>query len=119
MDEMRKKEILSHLGLLARQTLIENWLDSVNGSEIYQVPSASWQRCELLKDNVVCTVQDAIEFEGAVQNPKVFTIFVPATAYLTQEIAIRILVSFTERLETIRIISARQMTREERSAYEQ
>lgn len=91
MDEVRKTEILTHLGLLARQTCMENWLDSVNGSEIYQVPNESWQKSELLNDNDVCTVQDAVEFEGAVQNPKVFTIFVPATAYLTQEIAIRIL----------------------------
>jgi len=30
-----------------------------------------------------------------------------------------LVVSFTERLETIRIISARQMTRQERNAYEQ
>lgn len=30
-----------------------------------------------------------------------------------------LVVSFTERLETIRIISVRQMTREERKAYEQ
>jgi uncharacterized DUF497 family protein len=29
-----------------------------------------------------------------------------------------LVVSFTERLETIRIISARQMTRQERNAYE-
>jgi len=30
-----------------------------------------------------------------------------------------LVVSFTERLDTIRIISARQMTRQERNAYEQ
>ncbi|MCF8000017.1 MAG: BrnT family toxin [Methylovulum sp.] len=30
-----------------------------------------------------------------------------------------LVISFTERLDTIRIISARQMTRQERNAYEQ
>jgi len=42
--------------------------------------------------------------------------------YLLFEVSLKgnyLVVSFTERLETIRIISTRQITRQERNAYEQ
>ncbi len=85
------RDIYAHLGLLAIQTCMEFWLDSVNGSDIYQVPAQSWQAGELLKYQEVCTVYDARAFEEAVQNPKVRTIFVPDAAHLTQGLAVAIL----------------------------
>lgn len=85
--EADNSEILARL---TRQSLIPYRLGSVNGSDIYQV-NESWQREELLKDENVRAVVSADDFESAVQNPKVFTIFVLKTASLTQEIAERIL----------------------------
>lgn len=89
--EVRKDEILAHLGLLAMQNCMEWKLDSVAGSEIYHVPPASWQAGELSKSNVVCTVHDAIAFEQAVRKPDVRAIFIPNAADLTQGIAVSIL----------------------------
>ena len=75
---------------LTRHSLAPYRLGSIKGSDIYQV-TEGWQREVLLSDDNIHAVNNAEEFENAVQNPKLFSIFVLKNASLTQEITKRIL----------------------------
>ena len=82
-----QSELLSRM---ARTTLQDGFLDSINGSDIYQV-TEGWQRETLLSEKEVAVVRSSEEMEKAMQTPDIYTILVIKTAAITQEIAERIL----------------------------
>jgi hypothetical protein len=66
------------------------YLETVNGSEIYQVKDG-WPRAVLEETGTIMVVDNAQTFEQAVQDPTMPGIYVARHAAMTEEMATRIL----------------------------
>ena len=87
MINTMEQTMLQHI---AWQKLMREPVYATERACIYRVRDG-WPLKQVMNDENICIISNALEFESAMQNPEIHALYVPHEAAITQEIVERIL----------------------------